>query len=86
MRQRIVPLTDVQVKNAKPKDKDYKLSDGQGLYLYQASAADLSYPLPCDFGDEQLECFLYLFALSGVGQFVDRLRGTQQLMCDCVSG
>ena len=34
MRQRVVPLTDVQVKNAKPKAKDYKLSDGQGLYLF----------------------------------------------------
>jgi hypothetical protein len=31
MPKRVVPLTDVQVKNAKPKDKDYKLSDGFGL-------------------------------------------------------
>jgi integrase len=29
----VVPLTDVQVKNAKPKDKPYKLADGGGLYL-----------------------------------------------------
>jgi len=27
------PLTDVQVRNAKPKDKPYKLSDGGGMYL-----------------------------------------------------
>lgn len=27
------PLKDIQVKNAKPKDKPYKLSDGGGLYL-----------------------------------------------------
>ena len=33
MPKRIVPLSDVQVGNAKPKDKDYKLSDGGGLYL-----------------------------------------------------
>ncbi len=26
-------LNDVHCKNAKPKDKDYKLSDGGGLYL-----------------------------------------------------
>ena len=31
MPKRVVPMTDVQVKNAKPKDKDYKLSDGFGL-------------------------------------------------------
>lgn len=33
MPKRILPLTDYQVKNAKPKDKDYKLSDGGGLYM-----------------------------------------------------
>jgi integrase len=33
MRKRILPLSDVQVRNAKPKEKGYKLSDGQGLYL-----------------------------------------------------
>lgn len=33
MPKRIVPLSDVQVRTAKPKDKEYKLSDGQGLYL-----------------------------------------------------
>ncbi|WP_075257042.1 tyrosine-type recombinase/integrase [Herbaspirillum camelliae] len=29
----IEPLKDLQVKNAKPKDKSYKLADGGGLYL-----------------------------------------------------
>lgn len=29
----IAPLTDIQVKNAKPRDKPYKLADGGGLYL-----------------------------------------------------
>lgn len=33
MPKRILPLSDLQVKNAKPRDKDYKLSDGQGLHL-----------------------------------------------------
>jgi len=33
MPKRIVPLTDLQIKKAKPKEKDYKLSDGGGLYL-----------------------------------------------------
>jgi len=28
-----IPLTDIQVKNAKPKDKLYRLTDGGGLYL-----------------------------------------------------
>jgi integrase len=33
MPKRILPLTDVQVRNAKPKEKDFKLPDGYGLYL-----------------------------------------------------
>lgn len=33
MPKRIVPLTDVQVRTAKPKDKEYKLFDGGGLFL-----------------------------------------------------
>jgi len=28
-----LPLTDTKIKNAKPKEKDYKLSDTRGLYL-----------------------------------------------------
>ncbi|MGD9968818.1 MAG: tyrosine-type recombinase/integrase [Sulfuricurvum sp.] len=30
---KIAPLTDTEIKNAKPKDKDYTLSDGNGLQL-----------------------------------------------------
>jgi len=33
MPKRIVPLSDIQVKNAKPKEKEYKLMDGYGLFL-----------------------------------------------------
>ena len=28
-----MPLTDTQIKHAKPKDKPYKIADGEGLYL-----------------------------------------------------
>ncbi len=28
-----LPINDTQIKNAKPKDKNYKLIDGQGLYI-----------------------------------------------------
>jgi integrase len=33
MPKRIAPLSDIQVKNAKPQEKDYKLMDGYGLFL-----------------------------------------------------
>jgi integrase len=29
----VLPLSDIQLRNAKPKDKSYKLADGGGLYL-----------------------------------------------------
>lgn len=33
MPKRIPPLTDLQVKRAKPKDRSYKIADGEGMYL-----------------------------------------------------
>lgn len=33
MPKRIQPLSDIQVRNAKPREKEYKLADGGGLYL-----------------------------------------------------
>ncbi len=35
----IKPLTDSQVKQAKPQDKPYKLADGGRLYLYVSKLA-----------------------------------------------
>ena len=34
MSRRTIPLTDTQIKKAKPKDKGYKLFDGDGLFLF----------------------------------------------------
>ncbi len=33
MPKRVLPLTELQVRNAKPRDKTYSLSDGHGMYL-----------------------------------------------------
>jgi integrase len=33
MPKKVLPLSDIQVKNAKPDSKNYKLADGKGLYL-----------------------------------------------------
>lgn len=38
MPKRIPPLTDIQVSKAKPKERDYKLTDGGGLYLLVTTA------------------------------------------------
>ena len=33
MPKRVMPLSEVQVRNEKPKEKQFKISDGKGLYL-----------------------------------------------------
>ena len=33
MPRKVTPLTDSAIKAAKPKEKTFKLTDGQGLYL-----------------------------------------------------
>lgn len=38
MPKQVDPLTDIQIKNAKPQQKNYRLSDGQGLYLLVTKA------------------------------------------------
>ena len=43
-----MPLTDRQIKNAKPAEKAYKLTDGSGLYLrypgrWQAVVLEISH-------------------------------------------
>ena len=38
MAKSILPLTATQIKTSKPKDKDYKLFDGGGLFLLIATS------------------------------------------------
>lgn len=38
MPRRVPPLTDIQVSKAKPRERDYKLTDGGGLYLLVTTA------------------------------------------------
>lgn len=37
MPKRVLPLTDLQIQKAKPAEKDYKLSDGGGLYTKETT-------------------------------------------------
>ena len=48
-------LTDIQVRTAKPKEKDYKLTDGDGMYLLVASTGGKRWRLKYRFdGKEKL--------------------------------
>ncbi|HJV65187.1 MAG TPA: integrase arm-type DNA-binding domain-containing protein [Geomonas sp.] len=53
MPKRILPLTDVQVKNAKPTSKDYKLFDGFGLYLLVTPSGGKLWRMEYRFADKK---------------------------------
>jgi len=50
MPKKTLPLTDAEVRNAKPKDKPYKLADGGGLYLEVLPMGGKSWRLKYRFG------------------------------------
>ena len=58
MPRRVMPLTDLQVKNARPKEKDYKLSDGGGLYLLITPSGGKLWRMDYRFKDKRKTLFL----------------------------
>jgi hypothetical protein len=46
-------LTDIQVKTAKPQEKDYKLTDGDGMYLLVAATGGKRWRLKYRFGGRE---------------------------------
>ena len=53
MPKRILPLTDIQARNAKPADKEYKLSDGGGLYLLVTPTGGKLWNLKYRYNDKE---------------------------------
>jgi len=49
MARKITPLTATQIRQAKPKEKDYKLFDGGGLYLLISKAGGKHWKLKYKF-------------------------------------
>lgn len=53
MPKRIVPLSEIQVRNAKPKEKEYKLMDGYGLFLLVTPANGKLWRFDYRLGDKR---------------------------------
>ena len=53
MARTIVPLTDTKIKSAKPKEKDYKLFDGGGLFLIIAKSGGKRWRFKYRFNDKE---------------------------------
>jgi len=77
MPKRITPLTDLQIRNAKPKEKEYKLADGGGLYLLVTPTGGRLWRLKYRFGGLEKKLALGAFpelGLSGARQKRDEAR------------
>ena len=53
MPRRVMPLVDAKVKNAKPGAKDYKLTDGGGMYLLVEPGGGKYWRLKYRFGGKE---------------------------------
>ena len=53
MPKRVLPLTDAQIKNAKPRERAYKLFDGEGLYLEVAPTGAKGWRLKYRYGGRE---------------------------------
>ena len=53
MARKVTPLTAQDVKNAKPREKDYKLFDGRGLYLQVTPSGGKHWKLKYRFGGKE---------------------------------
>jgi len=53
MKKKITPLSDVSLRKAKLGDKDYKLSDGKGLYMHVTAEGGKYWRLDYSFDDKR---------------------------------
>ncbi|MEA5112931.1 MAG: integrase arm-type DNA-binding domain-containing protein [Geobacteraceae bacterium] len=53
MPKRVAPLSEIQVRNAKPKSRDYKLMDGYGLFLLVTPSGSKLWRLDYRFGGKR---------------------------------
>jgi hypothetical protein len=63
MPKRIIQLSDVKVRNAKSKEKDYKLADGGGLYLLVSSTGGKLWRFKYRYGGKEKLLALGLYPI-----------------------
>ena len=70
-----MPLTDLELKNAKPKGKPYKLFDGGGLYLEVAPAGGKWWRLKYRHGGKEKRLSLGVYPETPLASFKDKSSG-----------
>ena len=80
MPRRIAPLTETQVRNAKPKDKKYKLMDGFGLLLLVTPTSGKLWRFDYRWGDKRRELTLGAYPAVSLAEARQRREDARKLL------
>jgi len=80
MPKRIIPLSDVKVRNAKPKEKDFKLADGGGLYLLVSSTGGKLWRFKYGYGGKEKLLALGVYPIVGLSDARQRRDDAKKLL------
>ncbi len=75
-------LTDIECKNAKPTDKVYRLSDGQGLYLEVRPAGGRYWRLKYRFADKEKMLAIGVYPEVGLKEAREKRMEARKLLAD----
>lgn len=75
-------LTDVAVRQAKPRAKDYKLADSEGLYLFVSKAGLRSWRFKYRFAGKERRLILGRYPEIGLKEARDRKADARRLLAD----
>ncbi|HQI02590.1 MAG TPA: integrase arm-type DNA-binding domain-containing protein, partial [Deltaproteobacteria bacterium] len=75
-------LTDIQVRSAKPKDKDYKLADGSGLYLQVATTGGKRWRFKYRYGGKEKLLALGIYPDISLQEARNKLREARNLLAN----
>ena len=79
-------LTDMAVRQAKPRPKDYKLADSEGLYLFVSKAGLRSWRLKYRFAGKERRLVLGRYPEMGLKEARDRKADARKLLREGRSG
>ncbi|WP_303720830.1 integrase arm-type DNA-binding domain-containing protein [Malonomonas rubra] len=84
MPKRTLPLSDTQVKNSKPKEKNYKLADGGGMYLLVTASGGKLWRLDYRFKDKRKTLAMGSYPEITLGEARQRRHEARQLLANNV--
>lgn len=74
-------LTEMQVKNARARERDYKLADSEGLYLYVTAKGHRSWRMKYRFAGKERRLVLGAYPDLGLREARDRKADARKRFC-----